>query len=81
MIGRQGLDDLLDRRYKISTAHITVMRFRAPGVDWERLGPLLEDGREMDFGEMTVDRLQLIWGDWYASANMVRLLLEYRLPD
>ena len=76
---RQGLGDLLDRRYKISTAHITVMRFRAPGMDWSRLGPVLERGREMDFGETTVDRLQLIWGDWYASAETVRVLQEYRL--
>lgn len=74
-----GFGDLLDRRYPISGAHITVMRFRQPGVDWKRLLPLLEENRQTDFGEMKVDRLQLAFGDWYASVNVVQTLEEYRL--
>ena len=76
---RAGFDRLLDRRYKISTAHISVLRFRQPGVDGRRLMALLEEGRRADFGEMVVTDLQLIWGDWYASANLVRIFQEYRL--
>jgi 2'-5' RNA ligase len=74
-----GLCSLLDRRYKISTAHMTAMRFSQPDADWKHLAALLEDGRQTNFGEMEVNRLQLIWGDWYASANIVRTLEEYRL--
>jgi 2'-5' RNA ligase len=75
----EGFDRLLDRRYKISTAHITALRFRQPVVNARELVGLLEEGRQMDFGEMHVNDLQLIWGDWYASAHIVRTLQEYRL--
>jgi 2'-5' RNA ligase len=76
-----GFTRLLDRRYRISTAHITGLRFRQPGVDAERLVSLLEEGRQINFGETHVTNLELIWGDWYASANIVRTLQEYRLSD
>lgn len=76
---KEGLGDLLDRRYKIQTAHITVVRFRKPGMDWKQLEPVLKKYREHDFGVMKVDTLQLIWGDWYASADVARTLQEYHL--
>ncbi len=76
---QKGFGGMLDRRYKISGAHITVMRFRQPGLDWKHLLPLLEENRQTDFGGMEVDRLQLIFGDWYASSNVVQMLEEYRL--
>jgi len=76
---RHGFGSLLDRRYKINTAHITAMRFHKPGADWKRLAPLLKEGRQTNFGQTEVNSLQLIWGDWYASANLVRTLQEYSL--
>lgn len=75
----KGLAGQLDRRYKISTAHITAMRFRKPDTDWKRLTALLQENRQTNFGETEAGRLQLIWGDWYASADKVRTLQEYRL--
>ncbi len=78
---KDGFSRLLDRRYRISTAHITALRFRPPGVNAAGFLALLQEGREMDFGEMHVTNLQLIWGDWYASANIVRALEDYRLSD
>jgi 2'-5' RNA ligase len=76
---RNGLGDRLDRRYKITTAHMTIMRFGRPDADWKQLAALLAENRDTDFGEMEVNRLQLIWGDWYASANVARILQEYPL--
>lgn len=76
---RAGFAGVLDRRYRIHTAHITAMRFRQPGVDAGGLLALLEEGRQMDFGDTHVTHLELIWGDWYASSNIVRTLREYRL--
>ncbi len=76
---RHGLGDNLDRRYKIGTAHLTAMRFAEPEADWKRLLDFLRTHRETDFGETRFQSLQLIWGDWYASAKVVRLLQEYPL--
>ena len=76
---KNGFTSLLDRRYKISTAHMTVMRFQRPENHCEGLMSLLRENRGMDFGESEASGLQLIWGDWYASRNLVRTLQEYRL--
>lgn len=76
---RKGLAGQLDRRYKINTAHITAMRICQPIADWKRLIARLQENRQTNFGEIEVNRLQLIWGDWYASTDSLRTLQEYRL--
>ena len=78
---QSGLADRLDRRYRITTAHMTIMRFRRPEADWKRLAAWLTENRHTDFGGMEVNRIQLIWGDWYASADIARTLQEYRLLE
>lgn len=76
---RGGFGGMLDRRYKIKAAHITAMRFQKPVADLKRLVSLLEEGREINFGETEVNSVQLIWCDWYAAADSVRILQEYQL--
>jgi 2'-5' RNA ligase len=76
---QNGLGDRLDRRYKITSAHMTVMRFRRPAGDWKPLMKMLAENRHTDFGGTQVNRIQLLWGDWYASANVARTLQEYSL--
>ncbi len=78
---KDGLGENLDHRYKTETAHLTVMRFAEADSDWKRLFDLLESHRETDFGQTRFQTLQLIWGDWYASAGTVRVLEEYPLKD
>ena len=75
------LGEALDRRYKINTAHVTVMRFCRPDDDWKRLKAVLEASRATPFGESRVQTLQLVQGDWYASADQIRVLEEYRLGN
>lgn len=76
---RRGLGSNLDRRYKIATAHLTVVRFSSAMTSWKPLKTLLEAHRHTDFGETHVRSLQLIESDWYASAQSVRTLHEYPL--
>jgi 2'-5' RNA ligase len=71
----------IDRRYKINTAHITVMRFAHARTDWKAFVDLLKANRQTDFGKTRVGKLQLLWGDWYASARTVRTIQEYPLAD
>jgi len=78
---QKGLGDLLDRRYKITSAHMTIMRFSRQETDWQQLAALLTENSVRDFGEMEANRMQLIWGDWYASTKTVRILQGYHLPD
>jgi len=74
-----GLGEMLDRRFKVKAAHMTAMRFCNAGADWNQLATVLERHRETNFGETTVDALELIWGDWYASGQTVRVLERYSL--
>jgi hypothetical protein len=76
---RAGFADMLDRRYKVSAAHITIMRFCQPCPEMKQLLAFLKQSRETDFGECDVASLELIWSDWYASTDRVKRLEEYRL--
>ncbi len=76
---RAGFGGLLDQRYRIRAAHMTAMRFRAARDDWARLGAELQRSRDVPFGAMEAERMELIFGDWYASAEAVRTLREYPL--
>jgi 2'-5' RNA ligase len=78
---QHGVDENLDRRYKIATAHLTAMRFSHPKANWTRLLSLLEAHRETGFGETRFQSVQLIWTNWYASTGVVRVLQEYPLKD
>jgi 2'-5' RNA ligase len=69
----------LDVRYKINTSHITVMRFCNANVDGKHLLTTLQANRTTDFGETRVANLELILGDWYASASTTRTLQKYKL--
>jgi 2'-5' RNA ligase len=72
-------DEQLDVRYKICTSHITAMRFCNANLEGTHLLTLLKANRTTDFGETCVANLELILGDWYASANTARTLQEYKL--
>jgi len=76
---KNGFGGALDRRYKISTAHMTVLRFQYPLSNWQKLVTLLQENRATSFGEAEVRRAELVWGDWYASAKTIRKLEEYQL--
>lgn len=75
----KGVGANIDRRYKISAAHITVMRFGAAQSDWKRLLALLIANRNTDFGKTRVETVELLFGDWYASTETCEKLDQYRL--
>jgi 2'-5' RNA ligase len=75
------LGEQLDVRYKINSAHITVTRFCDANTDWKRVLELLKANRTTDFGETCAENIELIFGDWYASAKTARTLQEYKLAS
>jgi len=74
-----GFAQRLDRRYRTTTAHLTVMRFASPDANWQRLLAALTANRATPFGTAGVNRLQLVLGDWYGSVNNLRVLEEFEL--
>lgn len=74
-----GQAGMLDRRYKITAAHITIMRFCRACSDMKPLLAFLRENRRTDFGECGIDKCELVFGDWYASFDKVKTLEEYQL--
>jgi 2'-5' RNA ligase len=75
----RGLDGMLDQRYRLVTAHSTLLRFVATPADPARLAAALEDLRDTPLGTMRVDALQLVVNDWFMSSAAVDLIESYTL--
>lgn len=74
-----GLDGTLDQRYRLVTAHSTVLRFVAPPADPARLAAALAAMRDAPLGTMRVDSLQLVVNDWYMSSAAVEPVAAFTL--
>ncbi|GGY83073.1 2'-5' RNA ligase family protein [Pseudoduganella plicata] len=64
----RGLDGSLDGRYKLVTAHSTLLRFVRPLAAPKRFLHALTQLRETPLGAMHVNALELVQNDWYMSS-------------
>jgi 2'-5' RNA ligase len=80
-ISAAGLGHTLDQRYRITTAHMTALRFCRPLQDLPRLAAALQALRACDFGVTNVAELALVENDWYMSHDRVRVLHRYALEN
>ncbi|MBS7254703.1 2'-5' RNA ligase family protein [Flavobacterium branchiicola] len=74
-----GLQQSIDSRYTISTAHATIMRFQEPIHDPEKLIAITDKFRNYDFGEFTVENLELVYNDWYQREQNTIHLADFTL--
>jgi hypothetical protein len=74
----RGLDQGVDERYRLETAHMTVLRFRAPLRHPERFARVLEQARGRAFGLTIAKEFLLVENDWYMSRGVTRALKHYR---
>jgi 2'-5' RNA ligase len=74
-----GLGQNLDRRYRISTAHMTAVRFCRPLRNAPGLASLLRSRRRCEFGVSTAAAIELVQNDWYMSHDRVVPLHTYAL--
>ena len=75
----RGLTESLDTRYRLETAHMTVVRFTQPLRDSRAFAHALDEARTHDFGAMTVDTLEFVQNDWYMSRDRTELVERYAL--
>ena len=73
------LENSLDKRYAIQTAHSTVIRFQEPMIDHNHLALLLHKMRETMLGSFTVESMELVFNDWYQKAERVKTLHQFSL--
>jgi len=60
-----SLTQSIDSRYSISTAHSTVMRFQKKLKNPAKLIKVIEKFRNHAFGKFTVEKIELVYNDWY----------------
>ncbi|CAA9201068.1 hypothetical protein FLA105534_03391 [Flavobacterium bizetiae] len=76
---KSSLQQSIDTRYAISTAHSTVLRFQEKLENPQKLMQVLEKYRDYDFGEFQVENLELVYNDWYQREKNTIHLAEFRI--
>ncbi len=73
------LQQSMDQRYTIQTAHSTVVRFRKNLTEKADFIKVLEDHRDCNFGTFSVDTIDLVYNDWYQKTERVKELYKFKI--
>ena len=76
---KSTLQQSIDSRYSIATAHSTVLRFQEKLENPRKLVEVVEKFRDFDVGEFTVDKLELVYNDWYQRKKNTKNLADLYL--
>tara|TARA_R110000868_G_scaffold79232_1_gene225500 strand:+ start:4633 stop:5319 length:687 start_codon:yes stop_codon:yes gene_type:complete len=79
--GNTELENSMDKRYKIMTAHSTVVRFKENVTKTDELLHILEKYRDFDFGNFNVTSYELVFNDWYQKKEFRKLLQRFKVPN
>lgn len=74
-----ALEQSIDSRYSISTAHSTVMRFTEKLQNPEKLIEITKQFRDYNFGEFKIEKLELVFNDWYQREENTIHLKDFNL--
>lgn len=75
----RGLDASLDQRYKLVTAHSTLLRFMRPLAQPARFAEAIGALRDAPLGRMRVESVELALNDWYMSSGTLRHIETFEL--
>ena len=74
-----ALQQSIDQRYSIQTAHSTIIRFRANILHTKTLLAKIEKYQHHFIGTFEVNEIELVFNDWYQRAASTVLLEKYSL--
>jgi 2'-5' RNA ligase len=74
-----NLEQTIDKRYSIQTAHSTVVRFSQELTRVKEFVEVLDHYRNYDFGSFTVNSLELVYNDWYQRKEHVKELYRFEI--
>jgi len=75
------LEQSIDKRYAIQTAHATVVRFKEKLNQKSKFLEVLEKYRTHKFGTFDVKTIELVYNDWYQKAKFVEKLSEFNIKN
>ncbi len=76
---KSTLQQSIDSRYAIATAHSTVLRFQEKLQNPKQLIDIAEKFRDFDFGEFKVENIELVYNDWYQREENTIHLEDFNL--
>lgn len=74
-----SLQQTIDTRYFLRTAHATVVRFTQPFTAKEEFLQVLENLKDYDFGKATISEMELVYNDWYVREKFVKTLFRFKI--
>ncbi|WP_066217580.1 2'-5' RNA ligase family protein [Formosa haliotis] len=74
-----ALEQSIDIRYAVQTAHSTVVRFTNTLQHKNEFLNVIEAYRHFDFGSFKVQGLELVYNDWYQREDRVKCLHRFNL--
>ncbi|MFS1906144.1 2'-5' RNA ligase family protein [Vibrio lentus] len=74
-----GVRVTFDSRYKLVTAHSSIIRFKAPLNNAQQLLALCQRYRNHDFGRVVLKDFELVFNNWYQNLDVTKSLAKYRV--
>jgi 2'-5' RNA ligase len=74
-----SLEQSIDKRYSIQTAHATIVRFKKPLTRMNEYLKMLDIYHDHDFGTLNTNILELVHNDWYHRTKQVKQLYTFKL--
>ncbi|MDO3693311.1 mutarotase [Wenyingzhuangia sp. chi5] len=74
-----SLEQSIDKRYAIQTAHSTVVRFKKKFTCKNDFLKIIEKYRNVDFGSFEVSAIELVYNDWYQREKKVKKLTVFKV--
>ncbi|MDO5970227.1 mutarotase [Flavivirga aquimarina] len=72
-----NLEQSLDKRYSIQTAHSTIVRFRKELSQKRKLLEFLDENINYEFGTFKVNEFELVYNDWYQRKKYVKEIHKF----
>lgn len=72
-----NLEQSLDKRYLIQTAHSTIVRFRKELSQKGKLLEFLDENINYSFGSFKVSEFELVYNDWYHRKRYVKEIYKF----
>ncbi|XOV78560.1 MAG: 2'-5' RNA ligase family protein [Aestuariibacter sp.] len=76
-----GLRISFDSRYKLVTAHSSLIRFKTPIIDGQQLFKLCQQYRNHDFGSIVLKNCELVFNNWYQNLVVTKSLASSSVVD
>ncbi|MGR5062489.1 hypothetical protein [Photobacterium sp. DNB22_13_2] len=69
-----SLRTTIDSRYRLSTAHVTAVRFTSQLINQQKVTDVLNRYRYYDFGTVSFTEFELVFNNWYQNLSETKQL-------